>query len=509
MIEDPELLHRFIEQNSETAFRELVQRRIDFVYAAALRQVGGDAHLAQEVAQNVFLDLARKARGLARRPNILGWLYTSTRFAAAKALRSRARRSQHETEAHAMNEILADDAAAGLKWTDLRPVLDEIMHELGETDREAILLRFFQAYPLAEVGVTLGLSENSARMRVDRALEKLRVRLERRGITSTAAALAIALSHQPAIAVPVGLAATVAGFSLAGAATAGGGIAAALCVLELMNMTKLTIGIVGAIAGVGLGAFLGIRYETGTAAVPDVSRAKEPSSVFASLRAENQQLTDEIAKLHAERAVPRASRTAVNASGSETKSSLDELRLIAALQEKKLVRSSITFVGQGGSLEPAFVELFALTPAEQTALRQAIDNACERLRELEQPNTTVTRSEKGDVVVTTKPFPKAGGQLYDELVNSFAHVLGPERYAAYATLGAAQVENALGGFGAVERVVTFSYDPNAKSPYSMREDRSSPGSHSNSSSSFGNIEELSKRADTVMRFVPPDFGAKK
>ena len=92
MTEDAALLRRFAEESSETALHELVTRRIDFVYAAALRQVGGDTHLAREVAQSVFLDLARKARVLGQRASITGWLYTSTRFAAAKALRSRVRR---------------------------------------------------------------------------------------------------------------------------------------------------------------------------------------------------------------------------------------------------------------------------------------------------------------------------------------------------------------------------------------------------------------------------------
>ncbi len=159
--------------------------------AAALRQVGGDVHLAQEVAQGVLLDVARKARRLALRPTITGWLYTNGRFAAAKALRSRLRRLNHETEAQAMNDLLSPPAvgpAGETDWNELRPVLDAAMHELSEPDREAILLRFFEGRSLAEVGAAIGLAENSARMRVERALEKLRVRLARRGSTSTAAA---------------------------------------------------------------------------------------------------------------------------------------------------------------------------------------------------------------------------------------------------------------------------------------------------------------------------------
>src|SRR5689334_15598940 len=104
MISDTELLRNYLDDGAEEDFRTLVARRINFVYATALRQVGGDPHLAEEVTQGVFLDLARKARGLARRTSITGWLYTSTRFAALKARRSRARRLNRETQAHVMDE---------------------------------------------------------------------------------------------------------------------------------------------------------------------------------------------------------------------------------------------------------------------------------------------------------------------------------------------------------------------------------------------------------------------
>src|SRR6185369_15505610 len=125
----------------------------------------------------------------------------------------------------------------------------EAMHELAEPDRTALLLRFFDGRSLAEVGAAIGLAENSARMRVDRALEKLRERLARRGITSTGAALGVALANQPAIAAPAGLATTIAGTSFAGAALLAGGGAAAwvLPVLEFMNTTKIILGSLGAL----------------------------------------------------------------------------------------------------------------------------------------------------------------------------------------------------------------------------------------------------------------------
>ena len=96
---DSELLRRYAENGCETAFTELVKRHLDLVYSAAMRQVGGDTHLAQDVAQTVFVDLARKAASISARSVLTGWLYTSTRYAAAKIVRAEQRRHAREQEA--------------------------------------------------------------------------------------------------------------------------------------------------------------------------------------------------------------------------------------------------------------------------------------------------------------------------------------------------------------------------------------------------------------------------
>ena len=148
-----------------------------------------------------------------------------------------------------MEKILSAPPSTEIRWHELHPVLDAAMHELREADREAILLRFFEGRSLAEIGATVGVAENAARMRVDRALEKLRLRLADRGITSTAAALGAALAAQPAVAAPAGLALSVAGASLTGATTA------AMSALTFMSIAKTTMGIVG-VAALSMGAYL-------------------------------------------------------------------------------------------------------------------------------------------------------------------------------------------------------------------------------------------------------------
>jgi RNA polymerase sigma factor (sigma-70 family) len=232
MMSDAELLARFARSRSEDAFAELVRRHVNLVYSAALRQVGGDGHLAQDVAQMVFSDLAGKAPTLARRATLTGWLYTSARFAAAKLVRAERRRLNREEEF--MRE--PNDAAPEADWEQLRPVLDEVMHQLQETDREAILLRYFENRPFADIGARCGLNENAARMRVERALEKLRNLLARRGVTTVAALASVISAHAVQVA-PASLAATLAATSLASASTG------TLAFWSIMNMSKLKLGI--------------------------------------------------------------------------------------------------------------------------------------------------------------------------------------------------------------------------------------------------------------------------
>ena len=178
--------------------------------------MGGDAHIAQGVTQPVFADLARKAAALARHRVPAGWLFTSARYTAAKLVRGERRRRVRETEAELLREILHEDggdggAEGGLDRERVRPVLDEALAELGEAEREAVLLRFFERRDYAAVGARCGLGENAARMRVGRAVDKLRAALDRRRVTSTSAALAVAIGGQAVTAAPAGLAASAAG----------------------------------------------------------------------------------------------------------------------------------------------------------------------------------------------------------------------------------------------------------------------------------------------------------
>jgi len=283
MKDDATLLQCYLENRSESDFAELVRRHVNLVYSCALRQVNGDSHLAQDVTQLVFTDLARKAASLTDLRVLAGWLFTSTRFAAAKLVRGEQRRRRREQEAESMQEIFWSDSTASLDWERVRPVLDDALAELRERDREAILLRFLEGRNFAEIGARFSLSDNAARMRVDRAVEKLRSLLMRRGITSTTAALAVTLANQAVVAAPAGLAAAVTETALAGAAATG------TAALALMSMTKLQIAIAAAVVLTGSGAYV-MQQTTNETLRAELAASRNPDPALVQLQDQNRQL---------------------------------------------------------------------------------------------------------------------------------------------------------------------------------------------------------------------------
>lgn len=356
-----ELLRRYASEQSEAAFTTLVRQHVDLVYSAALRQVNGDAQAAQDVTQAVFTDLARKARRLTRHTSLTGWLYTSTRYLAAKLRRTEQRRRTREQEAHAMNQLL-QSADADSDWIELRPVLDESMHDLSAADREVMLLRFFEQRPLAEVGGRLGLTENAARMRVQRALDKLRTALAKRGVTSTAAALAAVLTANAAVSAPAGLAGKVGHAAIAAAAA--GGLSGSLVSLLAPTRAKLLIG--GAAAAIVAVSLLLSK----SAGKPQNSTPISPAA------AGTMQVADETSPVAAA-AIPI--ETAVSSATDATLSSNRlALKIVAADSDRPIpgVKLDYWLWGGEGSVhkEPLFANRFGVceVPVPRDIVKQLI-----------------------------------------------------------------------------------------------------------------------------------------
>ncbi len=440
MTDDLQLLERYARQGSEEAFGQLVARHLNLVYSAALRQVGGEASLAQDVAQLVFTNLARKAPVLCTQARargslgadggaefiLAGWLHRDTRFTALELLRKESRRRHREQEAVAMQLLDAQDPPAD--WTQIRPLLDENLDRMPAADRDALLLRFFERRSFAEIGTALGVGEEAARKRVTRALDHLRELLARHGVTTTAAALAGLLTSQAVQAAPAGLAAALTTASLAAAsATSTLGT-----LLQTMITSKATLGVLTA-ATLGLTATVGLqhrsaqRLQTENAALR--AQATQAPAALPQPAAANTALTAELARLrgeHAEllrlrgevtslrealagaRAAASAQKEAVTAAAPTPD---DEARARAA-EEKSLAIARMTYVkywtlafvlyagDHDDQLPAAFDQAASYMPTDQTALLSTFSpDKFEilyhgRLKDLKDPASTILIREK-------------------------------------------------------------------------------------------------------------------
>ena len=206
---DMDLLREYARDNSEQAFRTLVDRHLNMVHAVALRQTG-QAQVAEDVTQAVFIVLAEKAATIPHNTILSGWLFRATRFAASNVKRAETRREHWEQKAAQMESTPPTPAPSDSEADQIAPLLHAAIEELPERDRVALLLRFFEDKSLEEVGLSLGTSASAAKMRLSRALEKLRLGFRKRGVVVSGAALAGILSAQTALAAPAGLASSVA-----------------------------------------------------------------------------------------------------------------------------------------------------------------------------------------------------------------------------------------------------------------------------------------------------------
>jgi RNA polymerase sigma factor (sigma-70 family) len=330
-------LAEYVQTGSERAFSELVEAYVGLVYSTALRLVNGDRPAAEDVAQTVFIDLARSARTLSKDVMLGGWLHRHTCFVAATALRAERRRQAREQEAvemNALHESSRDDFRL------IAPVLDEAINELPDEDRTAVVLRFFEQHDFRSVGEQLGCNADAARMRVSRALDRLELLLKRRGVSTTAAGLSVTLVTGIVGAAPAGLGASIITSALAAAPLAGAAGTATATIGQIAAMTTLQktaiVTVLTAVTGVGL------------------FQAREAFN----LRKEKQQLTRQLHRLETDRPGPP-----VVASPSEE----EQQRIQEERRELLRLRNEVAQLRRQLAEQPAQAARAASRPARPAA----------------------------------------------------------------------------------------------------------------------------------------------
>ena len=394
MAPDNELLARWLRTRSEQDFAELVQRHLAMVHSAALRVVNGDRHLADDVAQTVFADLARKARSLTDRPSLAGWLHTSARFAAMGLLRGEHRRRQREQEALSMpQDPAASDAPA---WSELQPVIDAAISDLSAKDREALLLRYFENRSHREIGELLGLTDNAARMRVERALDKACSLLAKRGITSSTSGLAAALLAHGTLATSAVTAAQITATATALTTTAAAG--SGFTLLHLMTATQLKTGLAVTVVVAGLSVPLVLENRA------NAELRNQNTSLNAQL-ARIPLLETENARLRGE-TVDRAELEALRAEQDEFR----RLRIEAAMRRKTVEDSELS-ASSTSSTKPETSENLMSIVEEQERRKVAI------LMEIPHIRTPIRKAVSDRIVLKRAQDMKINQDLDEELAD--------------------------------------------------------------------------------------------
>jgi RNA polymerase sigma factor (sigma-70 family) len=235
---DLDLLRQFVHASSQDAFAELVRRHVNLVYSAAVRQVRSP-QLAEEIAQSVFADLARQATRLRPDTILTAWLYAVARRTAVDVIRRESRRQMREQIAVELNAMNATDSS----WEYIEPLLDEAVSALDETDRAAVLLRYFENRTLREVGERLGVSDDAAQKRVSRAVEKLRDFFAKRKVAVGGGGLTALLSANAVQSAPAGLAAVISAMVGGALAAVAPGAVALTQTIAMTTLQKITVSV--------------------------------------------------------------------------------------------------------------------------------------------------------------------------------------------------------------------------------------------------------------------------
>jgi RNA polymerase sigma factor (sigma-70 family) len=324
-MDDHALLREFVVAGSEPAFRRLVERHVNLVYSTARRRLR-DLPGADDVTQQVFTLLARKAARLGRSVVLSGWLYRATCHLASETSRRETRRQQRDQLAA---ELMKPDETESA-WRTIEPLLDEAMEQLGETDRDAVVLRYFDKKSLREVGRALGVSDDAAQKRLSRALEKLRGFFARNRHPLTDSAVVTAIAAGAVQAAPAGLAASISSAAFAGTAVTTSILTTVMSWISLKPIATTTVAIAAGTALVVQTKQLSDTRQTNASLLhrtesAERSVAEAQANLAHLIRAsEDDPRVLEIARLRAELATLRREQAGVSNENVRLQAALDQ-----------------------------------------------------------------------------------------------------------------------------------------------------------------------------------------
>jgi RNA polymerase sigma factor (sigma-70 family) len=479
---DSELLRRHLAGGEEAAFAMLVERHLALVYHTALRRLNNDPTQAQEVAQNVFILLARRAMWLAEHPSLAGWLYRTAVHLAEHELRTEQRRRRREQTALELGTLMKPDDSP---LSQISPVLDEALMELGAADREALVLRFFAHKSLREVGAALGVREDAAQKRVAKALDALTERFRRRGFRVAATAVTAVLAQQASAgAAPAGLAALTTKAAL-GAGAAGLLANFAGPIAKIMTLTKTqTAALCVALALVPIGyewrannhARAAAEQLNGQlAALRTDALAGEQDQSRADRRVaelQNQLARTPVAVSKPAAQIPIAANLYLWDEGSPyvrlPKSALTNVHFAAfatrVARDGKIERYQAPSLAADGTLQPALQAALGLSPDESGSLNQICQATFTRFNELAAAHSELTEQPLGPnttMKLKTAAFADDGAQLRDQFKEQVAALLGSERAATFWQQASPEFTDLLNDFGAYPRELQLVHNAQA------------------------------------------------
>ena len=488
--DDSELLRRYVRDKDEDAFSLLVRRHIDLVYATAVRTLGGASAAASDVAQEVFLSLARKAAWLGAEGSLAGWLHRAAVLAARQRMRTEARRQQRDKTAAALAKTMESSESESV------PVirdLDEALLELEDNDRRALVLRYLEQRSLRDVGECLRIGEDAAQKRVAKALGRLSQCLARRGYpVATSAGLAQSL-QAAVLSAPHGVAGAVAANTLTTVGAAGGlswPLAAALAT-PLMALTHVQT---AAVCLLTVALPLGYQWHAlGT------ERAEQQQLAAALRLARADFHREDLRRAHQQRRIESMyrgllwarkdlelrERAAEQISSTPTAIRYAWFDQAPFVRVPKLVLADVRFAatrtpdGRGdppmtepvtadGSVSESLAETLNLTPADQAAVREGFESMAIQFRQLEAQHLRIVTEgpprefgvgQRESTTVMLGAFPEAGAALKTELRDRLMRSLGEDKAAVVWTQTEEVFRSNFREFGALDEVYTLAFDP--------------------------------------------------